>query len=106
MIKRRRVAAATGHWIGGWNIEEQAKFQKEKVQRVTDTRPVHRRNWTLRLVVAAVVLALVAAFVAQNYETVEIRLLFWRVNMRMAWTGTLALLIGGVIGWLLPRRGR
>jgi uncharacterized integral membrane protein len=69
-------------------------------------QPPPRRNWTLLLVIAAVVLALVAAFVAQNYELVELRLLFWRVNMRMAWAGSLVLLIGVVIGWLLPRRPR
>jgi uncharacterized integral membrane protein len=73
---------------------------------MTEMPPTRGRNWTLWLVVAAVVLALVAAFVAQNYEMIEIRLLFWRVNMRMAWAGTLALLIGVVIGWLLPRRPR
>ena len=78
--------------------------QPENDRRLTDPAPVHRRSWTLHLVVAAVVLALVAAFVAQNYESVETRLLFWRLNMRVAWIGTLALLIGVVIGWFLPRR--
>ena len=68
------------------------------------SQPPSKRDWTLHLVVAAVVLALAAAFVAQNYEPVEVRLLFWRLNMRVAWIGTLALLIGVVIGWFLPRR--
>jgi uncharacterized integral membrane protein len=68
------------------------------------SQPPPGRDWTLRLVVTAVVLALVAAFVAQNYESVEVRLLVWRFNMRAAWVGTLALLIGVVIGRFLPRR--
>jgi uncharacterized integral membrane protein len=85
-------------------IEEHPTIRDEMGQRMTDMRPTGGRDWTLHLVVAAVVLALLAAFVAQNYESVEVRLLFWRVNMRVAWIGTLALLIGIVIGWLLPRR--
>jgi uncharacterized integral membrane protein len=64
------------------------------------------RRWTPRLVIAAVLLALLAIFIAQNYVTVEVRILFWSTEMRLAWTLLLATLIGIVVGWLLPRRRR
>ena len=71
---------------------------------MTEMPPIRRpRRWTLRLVVAAVLLALLAAFIAQNYVTVEVRILFWSTDMRLAWTVLLAALGGIVIGWLLPR---
>ena len=65
-----------------------------------------RRRWTPRLVIVAVLLALVATFIAQNYETVEVRILSWSTEMRLAWMLLLATLIGMVVGWLLPRRWR
>lgn len=68
--------------------------------------PRVRPSWTLRLVIAAVLLALLAAFIAQNYETVEVRVLFWSTDMRLAWTVLLAALGGVVLGWLLPRLRR
>jgi uncharacterized integral membrane protein len=57
----------------------------------------------LRLVVTALLLALLAAFIAQNYETVEVRVLFWSTEMRLAWIVLLAALGGIIVGWLLPR---
>ncbi len=68
--------------------------------------PKVNRSWTLRLVAAAVVLALLAAFIAQNYVTVEVRVLFWSTDIRLAWTVLLAALGGIVVGWLLPRLRR
>ena len=71
---------------------------------MTEMPPIRRPGrWTLRLVVAAVLLALLAAFIAQNYVTVEVRVLFWSTDMRLAWTVLLAALGGILIGWLLPR---
>lgn len=68
--------------------------------------PSGQRRWTLWLVIAAVVLALIAIFVTQNYETVEVRLLFWSIEMRLAWAIVLAWLIGVIVGWVVPRRLR
>ena len=68
--------------------------------------PSGQRRWTLWLVIAAVVLALIAIFVTQNYETVEVRLLFWSIEMRLAWAMVLAWLIGVIVGWVVPRRLR
>jgi len=68
--------------------------------------PPPRRRWTLRLVVTAAVLALVAAFIAQNYVAVEVRVLFWSVDIRLAWAVLLAALGGIAIGWLFARVSR
>ena len=56
--------------------------------------------------IAAVILALIASFITQNYETVEVRLLFWSINVRLAWAVIVAWLIGVLMGWLIPRRMR
>ena len=85
------------------NLNPITEDQKPKTK---DQRPGTGRRWTIWLVIAAVVLALIASFVTQNYETVEVRLLFWSVNVRLAWAVILALLIGALLGWLLPRRWR
>jgi len=73
---------------------------------MTEASAPRRRSWTLRLVIAAVLLALLATFIAQNYESMEVRILFWSIDMRLAWTLILATLGGIVIGWLMPRWGR
>ena len=66
-----------------------------------------RRTIFMALVVGGpVLLALIAAFIAQNYETVEVRILTWSTDMRLAWTLLLATVFGIAIGWLLPRRWR
>ena len=68
--------------------------------------PRARPSWTLRLVITAVLLALLAAFIAQNYETVEVRVLVWSTDMRLAWIVLLTALGGVVLGWTLPRLRR
>ena len=68
--------------------------------------PGPNRRWTVRLVVAALALALVAAFIAQNYVAVEVRVLFWSVDIRLAWAVLLAALGGIAIGWLFARASR
>jgi uncharacterized integral membrane protein len=83
-----------------------AAATREKGVSLSDQTPSGQRRWTFWLVIAAVVLALIASFVTQNYETVEVRLLFWRINVRLAWAVILAWLIGVLMGWLLPRRLR
>ena len=65
-----------------------------------------RNQWTPRLLVAATLLVLITIFIAQNYETVEVRLLFWSINMRLAWTVLLAIAVGAIAGWLVPRLRR
>jgi uncharacterized integral membrane protein len=79
---------------------------REKGGYLSAQEPSGQRRWTLWLVSAAVILALIASFVTQNYETVEVRLLFWSVNVRLAWAVILAWLIGVLFGRLVPRRSR
>lgn len=52
-------------------------------------------NWTLRLPLFALLLALSVIFVAENFVVVEVRFFFWRTDARLAW----ALLIAGALGF-------
>ena len=45
--------------------------------------------------------ALAALFIIQNFEVVELRLLFWTIAMSRALMFLLLVLIGMAIGWLL-----
>jgi len=56
-------------------------------------------NWKIILVLA--LLLLLVIFTAQNYETIEIRLLFWSLKTSRAIIIFVTLLIGIVIGWIL-----
>lgn len=58
---------------------------------------------TARIVVWAVALALLVLFIAQNFVMIEVRLAFWRVDLRLAYALLGAGLLGFVLGWLLPR---
>ncbi len=62
-----------------------------------------QRRWTPRLVAWAAVLVLLVVFVAENFEVVEVRLIFWRIETRLAWALLIAGLLGVAVGWLLPR---
>jgi uncharacterized integral membrane protein len=85
---------------------ERVAATREQGGFLSDRVPSGQRRWTLWLVVAAVMLALIASFITQNYETVEVRLLFWSITVRLAWAVILACLIGVLVGWLAPRRLR
>jgi len=87
-------------------VIECGAVSREKGRYLSNQEPSGQRRWTFWLVIAAVILAMIASFVTQNYETVEVRLLFWSVNVRLAWAVILAWLIGVLFGWLAPRRAR
>ncbi len=63
------------------------------------------RGWlgTAVLVGCAVVSVLLVVFVAQNFIIVEVRLLRWEINVRLAWALVLASAIGFGIGVLAAR---
>lgn len=69
-------------------------------------------DWTVRLVLIAVTLVLLVIFVAQNFVVVEVRLLFWRVDIRLAWAMVIFWALGCIIGstltyfWRSRRRSR
>lgn len=58
---------------------------------------------TPKLIVSIVLLALLAIFIVQNAQEVDVDLLFWDVRMRLAFALLLAALGGMIIGWLVPR---
>jgi uncharacterized integral membrane protein len=64
--------------------------------------PSWKRRWVPWLILWAIVLGLLAVFVAQNSEQVEVRLIAWDVNLRMAWALLIASALGFVLGLLLP----
>ncbi len=60
----------------------------------------------VQLVASAVVLALLVLFVAENFAVVEVRLIVWRMETRLAWALLVAGALGFAAGWLLPRLRR
>ncbi|RIK46798.1 MAG: hypothetical protein DCC58_01900 [Chloroflexi bacterium] len=62
-----------------------------------------RRSWTLRVALFAVLLALLVVFVAENFVVVEVRLLLWRTEARLAWSLLVAGALGFGLGLLFPR---
>ena len=54
-----------------------------------------------KLIVILVLLGLAILFIAQNMMVVEIKFLFWSIEMSRALWMFLLLTIGGVIGWFL-----
>jgi uncharacterized integral membrane protein len=65
-----------------------------------------RRSWTVRLLVLAVVLALLAAFVAENFSEVEVRLVVTKERTRLAWALLIASVLGFVVGYVTARSRR
>lgn len=55
----------------------------------------------IKIAVAAVLLVLVTIFAVQNSQIVEIKLLFWTVEISRALLIYLMLIVGMVIGWFM-----
>jgi len=64
-------------------------------------QPRIRDSWTFRLVVAAIILATLVVFIAENFVVVEVRLIVWRTDIRLAWALLLASLLGFSLGLLV-----
>ena len=71
-----------------------------------DERGRAQRNWTIRLVAFAVVALLLVIFIIENFVVVEVRLLLWRTEARLAWALLLAGALGFVLGLLFSRLRR
>lgn len=65
-----------------------------------------RRRWTVWLVAAAVALAMLTLVAAANYGFVELRLIVWNGEIRLAWVVFGALGLGILLGLAVPRRRR
>ncbi len=57
--------------------------------------------WHSKLVLALVLIGLVVLFAVQNYEVVQLRLLFWSVEMSRALLLFLVLATGIGLGWIV-----
>jgi uncharacterized integral membrane protein len=64
------------------------------------------RQQAARLIAGAVVLVLLLVFVLQNGDQVQVRLIAWDVDLRLAWALLIAAAFGAVLGWLLPKLRR
>ena len=51
----------------------------------------------LKIILLLIVIGLVATFIVQNFDHVEVRMFAWEIDVRLS----LALLIFGIIGFLL-----
>lgn len=65
-----------------------------------------RRIPTLRLVLWAIALGLLVLFIAENFLTVEVRLIVGRVQTRLAWALIIAAVLGFLTGYFWPRGRR
>lgn len=65
-----------------------------------------KRRWTVRLVLVAAVLLLLTLFVAANYVLVEVRLIFWEGQVRLAWALVVAWFSGVILTLAAMRLAR
>ncbi len=57
--------------------------------------------WHFKLILALVLIGLVVLFAVQNYEVVQLRLLFWSIEMSRALLLFLVLATGIGLGWIV-----
>jgi uncharacterized integral membrane protein len=60
-------------------------------------------SMTLKLLAVAILLSLMVIFIAENFVKVEVRLVFVRVTMRLAWSLLLAAGLGFLAGFVVAR---
>ncbi|MGH2559418.1 MAG: lipopolysaccharide assembly protein LapA domain-containing protein [Thermomicrobiales bacterium] len=74
-------------------------------QRVAPRAESRPRHWwrTSRAVFGAVVLTLLVVFFAQNFDDVEVSFLAWQFDFKLALLILAAVVLGVVLGFLLPR---
>lgn len=62
-----------------------------------------RFQWTPKLIAWLVLLVISLILIFQNWEQVDISVLFWDFSTRLAWALTTTFLVGAVLGWAVPR---
>ena len=60
-------------------------------------------RWTVKLALIAIFFTSLTVFVADNFVMVEMRLVFWSLETRLAWSLLLAAGLGFWIGLLVAR---
>lgn len=58
---------------------------------------------TPKLITFVVLLLLALIFASQNFEHVDVTVLFWEFHMRLVWALLAFALIGAILGWMVPR---
>jgi uncharacterized integral membrane protein len=61
-----------------------------------------RITWTPKLIGAAALLALSLILILQNWDKVNLNVLFWDFSVRLVWALLGIFLLGALAGWLLP----
>ncbi|MGI8643682.1 MAG: LapA family protein [Thermomicrobiales bacterium] len=69
------------------------------------TSPRRRRGVMEQIRIALLVLIGLALllFILLNYDPVELQLLFWNPELRLAWALLIAAFLGFLAGWLVPK---
>ncbi|MDQ3044983.1 MAG: hypothetical protein M3R06_07525 [Chloroflexota bacterium] len=63
-----------------------------------------RSFWqTVRLIIWGIILVVLVAFIVQNLDYVELRVLNWERSVRLAWVLIVAGALGYILGCLRPR---
>lgn len=65
-----------------------------------------RRRWTVRLLMIAALMVMLTLFAAANFVLVEVRLIVWEGNVRLAWALMLACIFGFIAGVAVSRLPR
>lgn len=73
---------------------------------MSERAPAQRRLPTGRLILWAMALILLVLFIAENFLTVEVRLILGRVETRLAWALIIAAVLGFLTGYFWPRGRR
>lgn len=66
------------------------------------------RRWLRRTrqMIVALVVVLLIVFIVENLDVVEVRLIAWHTEIRLAWALLLSAALGFIAGWLLPHLRR
>ncbi len=75
----------------------------QPVQPVTPTRRRRGVMEQIRIALLVVIGLALLLFILLNYDVVEVRLLFWNPELRLAWALLIAAFLGFVAGWLVPK---
>ncbi len=59
-------------------------------------------TWTPKLIGTLVLLALSLILILQNWDKVNVNVLFWDFTLRLAWALLGVFLLGILAGWLVP----
>ena len=59
-------------------------------------------RWTPRLIAFVTLLVVALILMLQNWNHVDINVLFWDLRIRLVWALLSAFVLGGLLGWSVP----